>query len=166
MSDNIFIEKFARGGGRALFNSHADFDSRVLVRSACRQDTVCVNADETCRQLRIRLDATEKNTPHTGFPVLDGHNHAVGVLIYRDLLAPDIDPNAKARDLIRHPPVLIYTDNTLRTAHLMMNRHRAEYLIVLDRDRPLQVVGVITRADLLQALRRGARPVAAGHALH
>ena len=164
MSDNIFIEKFARGGGRALFNSPLDFDNHVLVRAACTRDPVCINADETCQQLRIKLSTAEEYVPYEGFPVLDEHNYVVGVLNHRDLLSPHIDPNTKARDLIRHPPVLIYTDNTLRTAHLMMSRHRVECLIVMDRDRPSQIVGVITRSDLVKAHLRGAGPAAMGHA--
>ncbi len=154
MRDNILTEKFVRRGGRALFRTQRDFMDRVMVSEACTRDPVCIKADETCEQLRIKLSKDEKYTSYDGFPVVDGQNHLVGVLTNHDLLSPDIAPQAKAQDLIRRPPVVIYADCALSRADQMMSRHRVGRLIVMDRDHPSQIVGIITREDLLTAHRQ------------
>ncbi len=92
MRDNILTEKFARRGGRALFKPHADFMDSVMVIDACTRNPVCIRADETAQEPRIKLSTDEKYIPYDGFPVLDDKNHLVGVLANHDLLSPDIDP--------------------------------------------------------------------------
>ena len=154
MRDNILTEKFARRGGRALFKPHADFMDSVMVIDACTRNPVCIRADETAQELRVKLSTDEKYIPYDGFPVVDDKNHLVGVLANHDLLSPDIDPQTKARDLIRRPPVVIYGDCALRRADQMMNRHRVGRLIVMDREHPSEILGIITRDDLLTAHRQ------------
>ena len=141
-------------GGRALFKPHADFMDSVMVIDACTRNPVCIRADETAQELRVKLSTDEKYIPYDGFPVVDDKNHLVGVLANHDLLSPDIDPQTKARDLIRRPPVVIYGDYALRRADQMMNRHRVGRLIVMDREHPSEILGIITRDDLLTAHRQ------------
>jgi CBS domain-containing protein len=56
--------------------------------------------------------------------------------------------------MIHRPPVVIYGDCLLRRADQMMIRHGVGRLIVMDREEPSKILGIITRDDLLTAHRQ------------
>ena len=154
MRNNLLTEKFASRGGRALFKTHSNFMDNVLVVEACTRETISLSADDTCAEARKKLTSDEKYKPYDGFPVVDAENHLVGVLTDHDLINPDIPPETKLRDMIHRPPVVIYSDCLLRRADQMMIRHGIGRLIVMDREEPSKIVGIITRDDLLTAHRQ------------
>ncbi len=151
MRHNILTEKFARRGGRALYRSQSDFMDDTLVIQACSRDPVTLSGDETCGEVKTKLTTDEKYKRFNGFPVLDEQRHLLGVLTHRDFLPPDLPDKTKIRDLIRRPPVVIYGDCSLRRADQMMDRHRVGRLVVMDREQPSRMLGIITHEDLLTA---------------
>ena len=154
MRNNLLTEKFASRGGRALFKTHSDFMDNVLVIEACTRDPISLSADDSCAEARKKLTGDEKYKSYDGFPVVDAEKHLVGVLTDHDLINPDIPPETKLRDMIHRPPVVIYSDCLLRRADQMMIRHGIGRLIVMDRENPSKLVGIITRDDLLTAHRQ------------
>ncbi|GHE62920.1 hypothetical protein GCM10018785_34840 [Streptomyces longispororuber] len=116
----------------------------------------------------------------SGMPVVDDERHVIGVLSETDLVmrqAEADDPyapaptgrrrrrllpgarerTAKARartagQLMSHPPVTVYAEDTVAGAARTMARHRVERLPVLDDEERL--VGIVTRRDLLQIFLR------------
>jgi H+/Cl- antiporter ClcA/CBS domain-containing protein len=154
MRNNLLTEKFAGRGGRALFKTHSDFMDSVLVSEACTRDPISLDAEESCANARKKLSTDEKYKSYDGFPVVDAQNHLIGVLTDHDLINPDIPPETKLRDMIHRPPVVIYSDCLLRRADQMMIRHGVGRLIVMDRQEPSKIIGIITRDDLLTAHRQ------------
>ncbi len=154
MRSNLLTEKFARSGGRALFRPQADFMDSVLVKEAFSPDPICLAGDETCASARKKVATDERYMPYDGFPIVDPKHHLLGVLSTRDFLNPEIPPETALSAMIRRPPVVIYSDCSLRRADQMMVRHRVGRLVVMDRDTPSKILGIITRDDLLTAHRQ------------
>lgn len=78
------------------------------------------------------------------------------VVTRRDFLPPRAagrPRTAKLRELIRRPPIIVYEDCTLRDAIDHMVRHDVGRLPVTRRDNSGEVVGIITRSNILAAHR-------------
>ena len=154
MRDTIMTEKIARRGIRVQTEYSTDFLDRLFVHDACSHNVVSLGSQETCAEVRTKLatDATYKL--YGGFPVVDAEHHLLGILTDHDFINPDIAPETRLKDMIRRPPVVIYSHCSLRQADDMMSRHHVGRLIVIDPEKPLQIAGIITRDDLLTAHRR------------
>jgi CBS domain-containing protein len=97
-----------------------------------------------------------------GFPVVDGEGVVVGVVSESDLLArlTSARPHRKhadparltAADLMSWPPVTIAPDETARHAARLMHARKLRRLPVVDHRG--QLLGIVTRADLLSAFTR------------
>src|SRR4029079_16128416 len=97
----------------------------------------------------------QDSTSHQGFPVLEaGSRRIVGVVTRRNLLDPKLPGEMRVAELIHRPPSVVYDDLTLRDAADHMVNHDIGRLPVVSRARPGQVIGMITRSDLLRAHRR------------
>jgi chloride channel protein, CIC family len=58
------------------------------------------------------------------------------------------------RELIRRPPIIVYSDCTLRDAADHMVNHGIGRLPVVMRGSASQVIGMISRSDVLSSYRR------------
>jgi CBS domain-containing protein len=155
MRHTIMTEKIARRGVRVPAEYEADFLDTVLVREMMSKHVVSLLADQTVQNVRTWIESGAQGTGHQGFPVLDPQSRLlVGVLTRRDLLNPSHDANAQVRTLIRRAPSVVYDDLTLRDAADHMVNHDIGRLPVTRRERPGEVVGMITRSDLLRAHRK------------
>jgi CBS domain-containing protein len=106
--------------------------------------------------VRAWLRSGAGGTSHQGFPVTTGDEHLVGVVTRRDLLG-DEDDDVRVRSVVKRSAVVIYADNTLREAADHMVREGVGRLAVVTRAEPTQIVGVITRSDLLAGHTRRLR---------
>jgi CBS domain-containing protein len=99
--------------------------------------------------------------------VQDADGRLLGLVTKRDLLdhwlarhaARSEDDNAAidpiiAFDLIRRQPIVAYPWETCRTAALRMAQAGVGRLLVVSQDAPDQLLGIITRSDLLKARTR------------
>ena len=154
MRHSIMTEKIARRGVRVPTTYAADFLDTVLVGEVASRSVITLPADDSLASVREWLKSHEKVSQHQGFPVIDSLGTPVGVLTRRDLLNPAADPSAPLRALIHQPAVwIVYSDETLRDAADQMVNHDVGRLPVLDRVTH-QLVGFITRSDLLSAHRK------------
>jgi H+/Cl- antiporter ClcA/CBS domain-containing protein len=161
MRHSIMTEKIARRGIRAPAEYAADALGQVLVRQVMAQNPVTLRAHDTLAQARQWLNSGAAGTAHQGYPLLDAQGHLVGVLTRRDLLAGPQQPEQRLHELIHRPPVVVYDDSTLREAADHMGKHEVGRLPVIARDHPSQLVGMVTRSDVLLGLRtcpRAGRP--------
>ena len=71
------------------------------------------------------------------------------MLTRRDLLAPSA--TGELRSLVRRPPVVVFTDSSLRQALDQMLAAGVGRLVVVERAAPRRPVGILTRSDLLGA---------------
>ncbi len=151
MQHSIMTEKLARRGTAVRMEYDVDYLTQVTVRQATSRDVAALGADDTLASVRAWI--ADGGTTHHGFPVVDAGGALVGVVTHRDLLDPAVPSERHVRDVVKRPPVVVYEDNTLREAADHMIREGVGRLVVVDRDEPERMSGVLTRSDLLMAHR-------------
>ncbi len=148
MRNTIMTEKLARRGVRVPSEYAADYLDQVHVADACSTEVISVVADEPLQSVRARAET------HQGFPVVDAAGSLLGVITRRDFLNTAHAPETPASALLRRPPAVIFSDNSLREAADQMVRENVGRLPVVLREDPRKVIGIITRSDLLRAHER------------
>jgi H+/Cl- antiporter ClcA/predicted transcriptional regulator len=154
---SIMTEKIERRGVRAPAEYVADLLSQVLVRDVTSKGVVSLRATDTVGQIREWLATNAKGTTHQGFPVLDERQTLVGVLTRRNLLDPAVSANQPLSKLIQRLPKFVYEDCTVRQAADHMVNHGIGRLPVVRRGTPPQVIGMVTRSDVLSVFQHGIR---------
>jgi chloride channel protein, CIC family len=150
---SIMTEKLVRRGTQVRTEYSADFLDRVLVRDAATRDVVTVRGEQSLATVRTWLSTRARETTHQGFPIIGTDGALLGVLTRRDLLDDRHDDATLVRSLLSRTPVVVYDDNTLREAADHMVRASVGRLPVVSRGESRQVVGIISRSDLLGAHR-------------
>jgi predicted transcriptional regulator len=102
-------------------------------------------------ELRQWLAAGAEGATHQGFPVLDAEERLIGVVTRRDLVDPANAGSLTVREIVRRPPVVVFEDSTLRDAADQMVIEHVGRLPVVRREALRNVVGIISRSDLLSA---------------
>ena len=148
---SIMTEKLARRGASVRPEYAVDHLTHVLVRDVALRAVVTLRADDELALVRAWLAAGADGATHQGFPVLDADGRLVGVVTRRDLLDPVHDDGAPLRTVVRRPPVVVYDDNTLRDAADQMVVERVGRLPVVRRGADREVIGIVSRSDLLAA---------------
>jgi H+/Cl- antiporter ClcA/CBS domain-containing protein len=148
---SIMTEKLARRGTQVRTEYTADFLDRVLVRDAASRSVVTLDASMTVGEVRAWFLTRGSDTTHQGFPVVADDGTLLGVLTRRNVLEPTLDERTIVRELLTRQPAVVFEENTLREAADHMVRERVGRLPVVTREAPRQVVGIISRSDLLAA---------------
>ena len=148
---SIMTEKLARRGRVVRTEYVADVLSQIMVRDVASSDVKSLNADESVAKIRDWLHSEDAQASHQGFPVIDDAGKLIGVVTRRDLLDMRVSSQKVVRDLIRRPPAVVFGDSSLRDAADHMARIGVGRLPVVKREDPLEMVGIISRSDLLSA---------------
>jgi H+/Cl- antiporter ClcA len=150
MRNSIMTEKIVRRGVRVLGEYSADFLDQVTVRRIATRHVSTLRADDTIASALAFLDSGSTGSGHQGFPVLDQAQQLLGVVTRKDLYAAR-DVTRPLKDCVRRACVAIHDDCTLRDAADTMARERIGRLPVVEHSKPHQLVGIITRSDLVEA---------------
>lgn len=86
--------------------------------------------------------------------MLDDAGNARGIITRRELLDPAHAELTHIGDLLIRPPIVVYEDHSLREAADHMVEHNVGSVIVVTRDAPTKITGVLTRGDLVTAHSR------------
>jgi chloride channel protein, CIC family len=154
MRNSIMTEKIARRGISPPAEYVADLLEQVLVRQVCSRGVISLKADDTLAQVRAWLVSGAEGTTHQGFPVLDERGVLVGVVTRRDLVKLTDPDGRRIRDIIARTPKYVYDDCTVRQAADHMVNHGIGRLPVVSRAVPHEVLGMVTRSDILSVYRR------------
>jgi CIC family chloride channel protein len=149
--NSIMTEKLARRGATVRVEYTADYLAQQLVRDVEYGEVVALRAGDTLHQVREWLGSHAPGSSHQGFPVLDPMGQLIGVLTRRDLIGSTEDGMVALSALVVRPPVVVFTDNSLRDAADQMVREGVGRLPVVERAAPRTVVGMLSRSDLLTA---------------
>lgn len=157
MRSTIMTEKLVRRGTRIPSEYEADFLDQVMVRDVESREIVVLQADNAVEEVRDWMAARAPGSTHQGFPVLEATGQLLGVVTRRDLLDPGVPMACLVRGIIKRPAVVIFEDNSLRDAADQMVRENVGRLPIVSRENLHQVIGIITRSDLLGAHERRMR---------
>jgi CBS domain-containing protein len=102
-------------------------------------------------ELRAWLTSAGDVAKHQGFPVLDASGKPLGVLTRRTLFDASVPDDVTVGSLVSRPPLAVHEDHTLREAADHMVEADVGRLIVLGKGDSPQMVGILTRGDLLKA---------------
>jgi CBS domain-containing protein len=153
MRQSIMTEKIARRGIRVPTEYSADTLDRLWVRDVATKSVVTLPAEQTLAETRRWIASGAPGSGHTGFPIVED-GILVGVLTRRDLLDGTQGDLRPLRELLRRPPVIVYEDCTLHDALNHMVNHDVGRLPVVRRGERGNVVGIITRSNMLSAYRK------------
>jgi H+/Cl- antiporter ClcA/CBS domain-containing protein len=154
MKNSIMTEKIARRGIRTPNEFIADPLRQVLVKDIATQQVATLKKDQTVAEVRRWLTTDEAGTTHQGYPVLDGAGHLIGVLTRRDLFDETHSAEQRLEEVVACMPRFVYDDCTARQAADHMVNHNIGRLPVITRDKPHQLVGIVTRSDILSGYRK------------
>jgi H+/Cl- antiporter ClcA/CBS domain-containing protein len=151
---SIMTEKLARRGTEAGTEFVSDFLRHVRVGEVAAREVVTLKAGDTLETVRAWLASRGAGSTHQGFPVVDADGRLRGVVTRRDLLDPDHAGTLRVEEILKREPVIAYEDNTLRDAADHMVAEGVGRLCVVSRGKPDELLGIISRSDLLNAHAR------------
>ena len=124
--------------------------SRVKVEDIMTKDVRTVPYNMTVSQL-LKQMATEQ---HTGYPVTDKKGELTGIVTMEE--ASQVDKQKRDETLvgtIARPNLdVVYPGETASDALRKMSEQETGRVLVLDPENPNRMIGIVTKADLLQAL--------------
>jgi CBS domain-containing protein len=154
MRTSMMTEKIERRGVRAPAEYMADVLDQVMVRDVASKSLVFLRADQTVGEARAWFDSGGAGSTHQGYPVLNERKVLVGVLTRRDLQGPEFRDEQPLGAVVGRLPKFVYDDCTVRQAANHMVNHDIGRLPVVLRSRPTEVIGMVTRSDILSVFRR------------
>jgi H+/Cl- antiporter ClcA/CBS domain-containing protein len=149
--NSIMTEKLARRGASVRPEYAVDHLAQVLVRDVASRTVATLAATQPLGAVRQWLMAGADGATHQGFPVLDDAGRLVGVVTRRDLLDAQHPDERTVIEIVRRPPVVVYEDSSLRDAADQMVIEHVGRLPVVRRDALRELVGIVSRSDLLTA---------------
>ena len=123
----------------------------MAVGDACSREVVSLRATQSLAEVREWLAAAGATSRHQGFPVLGDDDQLTGVVTRRDLLDANQSGELLVGALLRRPALVVREDHTLREAADHMVEADVGRLVVMGGAGMRQMVGIITRGDLLAA---------------
>jgi CBS domain-containing protein len=157
MRNTIMTEKIVRRGVRVPSEYVADYLDQVAVGDVCSREVVSLRTTQTLAEVRRWLNDGGEDTRHQGFPVVDEAGQVRGVLTRRTLLDPQWHYTLTLGELSTRPPIAVNENHSLREAADHMVAEKVGRLIVVGKDDPGRLVGILTRGDILAAHARRLR---------
>ena len=154
MRSTIMTERLVRRGTAVPADYGVDHLAGIRVRDACAEPAVTLAASMSISDARAWLASGAAGTRHQGFPVVDSADRLVGVVTGREIRETPRNPLETVGALVARPAAVIFDDQSVRDAADHMVRQQVGRLPVVSRSRPTEVIGIITRSDLLEAHER------------
>ncbi len=151
MRTTIMTEKIARRGIHVPSEYAADYLEQIPVAQACTQPATSLFAQDTVAKTRDWFNSHQLEASHQGYPVVDEQGKLLGVVTRRQVVDPAVSMDAPLRSLLSRPPLVVTPQHSLREAADHMVEANVGRLVVVDPVHTDQVVGILTRGDLLKA---------------
>jgi chloride channel protein, CIC family len=164
MRRSILTAKVARRGYHVSSEYSVDPLDSLAVGDVMTREVVTVPASLPVTELERKFfDRQLGKKPHQGYPVVDAAGQLCGVVTRSSLIelarneAPDAVGGAEPRevgDLIERSPIVAYADESCRTAAERLADAGVGRLPVVRRANTGEIVGIVSRSDLLKARAR------------
>jgi H+/Cl- antiporter ClcA/CBS domain-containing protein len=153
MRRSILTEKIARRGFDIFREYGVDPLERLNVQEAMTSNPQFLLGSTSLEQV---IHEVSKNI-HSAFPILsDDKKTLLGIITTSDLekiAQLDDTQKLKAQDIIQTSPITIFPEESCRMAADKMAENDIGRILVVSRENPQQLLGLITRSDLLKARR-------------
>ncbi len=155
MKRSILTEKIARRGYDIFREYGVDPLERMSAKDVMTPNPRTIFENEPLKKV---MDVIGKSR-HRGYPIVtaDPTKKLCGVVTASDLEKvaqfDDVD-RLTAQDLIQRTPVTVFPEETCRVVADKMAEHGVGRVLVVSATNPENLVGIITRSDLLKARRK------------
>ena len=159
MKRSILTEKVARRGFHLSREYSVDPLELMMVKDVMSRDVVTLPHSLPVKQLLEQYFEGGNGHKHQGYPVVDDLGRLIGIVTRSNLLEPSLVEAINAlvvADILEREPVTAYAEESCRSAAEKMAQARVGRLPVVADDNPRQLVGIITRSDLLKPHARSA----------
>jgi H+/Cl- antiporter ClcA len=165
MKRSILTEKVARRGYHISREYEVDPLERLGIGDVMTTDVITIPASLPVADVLEQFFLSEGAPKHQGYPVVDHAGHLVGMITRRDLLqewlaaalagseAQHFAPLI-AFDLVNHEPIIAYAWESCTAAAERMAQMSVGRLPVVASEGAPQLIGIITRSDLLKPRAR------------
>lgn len=154
MRGTIMTEKIERRGVRVPSEYTADDMEQVQVGKVCTREVRSLKTSDELGEVRSWMNSGRVRAQHQGYPVLDDAGRVRGVITRRDLLDPGRPGLTRIGEMLKRGPIVVFEDHNLRDATDLMVTENVGRLIVVERNNPTHMVGVLTRSDVMAANSR------------
>ena len=148
---SILTEKVARRGFHVMREYSVDPLEATFVREVMETDILTVEPDALVADVYDSLPEGSRERRQRLYPVMDGDNTLVGVLPWSAVLESKDAPDARVRDAMTLSPISAFADEILRSVADRMAAQGVSVVVVVDREDPTRVDGVVNQFDLLRA---------------
>jgi H+/Cl- antiporter ClcA len=167
MKRSILTEKVARRGFHVSREYSVDPLERLCVSDVMATKVITVPASLSVKDLMEKYFLAQKSPRHQAYPVLDEKGDLVGVVTRANLLEDWVAASLRGDgaaliekypiityDLVSRDPITVFPWESCRTAAERMAEHGVGRLPVVSPTNRNQVVGMVTRSDLLKSRAR------------
>jgi coenzyme F420 hydrogenase subunit beta len=124
----------------------------VKVKEIMTREVVTVSPTMTVDELINKIAKHH----HIGFPVIDETNKIVGIVTLQDAMkvAGEKRSSVSIGEVATKRLFVVFSENSVSEAFEKMSKHNVGRLIVVDENDTSVLLGILTRSDVMQALRR------------
>jgi len=124
----------------------------VKVREIMTKKVIAVPPTMTVNEL---LDKIAKHH-HIGFPIMDESKQIVGIVTLQDAMKVGKEKrnSVSVGEIATRDLVVVFPDNSVAEAFEKMSQHNVGRLLVLDEKDKRLLMGILTRSDVMHALRK------------
>jgi chloride channel protein, CIC family len=166
LNRSILTEKVSRRGYHISNELIVDPLERILVNEVMRTNIIAFPANASLKELARSFNSGKRPRGQHLFPVLDLHDHFIGVMTRADVqqLIQDlpigedghmpVGDGHTLQDIVKRNPIVAYADEPLRVAVNRMTETGFTRMPVVERKDPEKLVGMISLQDMLKARLR------------
>jgi len=154
MKDSIYTLKLVRRGINIREGKEVNVLKSMFVRDVMNRHV------ETIAESSALVEMTDKisKSKYNSFPVLNAENKLAGILSFNDyseaIFDEDLMDLVVAKDLMSENVVTVLVDDDLYTALGKISRKDFSTMPVVLPDDPAELVGIVTRRDIIGAYER------------
>jgi CIC family chloride channel protein len=154
MKESIYTLKLVRRGIDIREGKEVNVLKSMFVKDVMNRDVETIAEGSALEEMTDKISKSKFNS----FPVLDAGNKLAGILSFNDYSEAIFDEDLKglvvARDLASENVVTVSVDDDLYTALGKISRKDFSTLPVVSPDDPAELVGIVTRRDIIGAYEK------------
>ena len=92
---------------------------------------------------------------HMGYPIVDKKGELVEIVTFEDVAKVPASEREKVSvgEIARKKLITVYPDDSVMSIYEAMERHKIGRVLIVDRENPRKLLGIVTKTDILHSLR-------------